>query len=216
VGFGPDPVSTAGSGKESAAGLPFVSRKAAIEWSGEVDAHDGAAEGGVGERRLDHRGLLPRARTPTHVPETPVRNKIPSRATPPTARLVRMHRSRVSTFLIDVRRDDVDEATGFWAEALGVRTSSPDGEPQFVTLNDGLPGYVLAIQSVNDGPRYHLDIETEDVDAEIERLLKLGAVEVSSWQGCRTLRAPGRPPALRHSGPQRPGGVHGTSDRLGE
>ncbi|WP_112241951.1 VOC family protein [Kribbella monticola] len=102
-----------------------------------------------------------------------------------------MHRSRVSTFLIDVHRDDVDEARGFWAEALGVRTSSPDGEPQFVTLHHGLPGYVLAIQSIDDDPRYHLDIETDDVDAEVERLLKLGAVEVSSWQGCRTLRAPG-------------------------
>ena len=102
-----------------------------------------------------------------------------------------MHRSRVSTFLIDVRRDDTDRATTFWAEALGVRTSSPEGEPQYTTLHDGLPGYVLAIQSVDDEPRYHLDIETDDVAAEVKRLQDLGAVEVSSWQGCHTLQAPG-------------------------
>ena len=102
-----------------------------------------------------------------------------------------MHRSRVSTFLIDVRRDDTDRAATFWAEALGVRTSSPEGEPQYTTLHDGLPGYVLAIQSVDDEPRYHLDIETDDVAAEVRRLQDLGAVEVSSWQGCHTLQAPG-------------------------
>jgi predicted enzyme related to lactoylglutathione lyase len=102
-----------------------------------------------------------------------------------------MHRSRVSTFLIDVRRDDTDRAATFWAEALGVRTSSPEGEPQYTTLHDGLPGYVLAIQSIDGEPRYHLDIETDDVAAEVERLQDLGAVEVSGWQGCHTLRAPG-------------------------
>jgi hypothetical protein len=102
-----------------------------------------------------------------------------------------MHRSRVSTFLIDVRRNEVDQATTFWAEALGVRTSSPEGEPQFTTLHDAVPGYVTAIQSVDDEPRYHLDIETDDVAAEVRRLVDLGAVEVSSWQGCHTLQAPG-------------------------
>jgi predicted enzyme related to lactoylglutathione lyase len=102
-----------------------------------------------------------------------------------------MHRSRVSTFLIDVRKDDVDEATAFWSKALGVRTSNPPGEPQFTTLHDAVPGYVTAIQSVDAEPRYHLDIETDDVTAEVARLAELGAVEVASWQGCHTLRAPG-------------------------
>jgi hypothetical protein len=102
-----------------------------------------------------------------------------------------MHRSRVSTFLIDVRRDEVAQATGFWANALGVRTSTPPGEPQFTVLEDAVPGYVTAVQAVDDEPRYHLDIETDDVAAEVARLTALGAQEVSSWQGCHTLRAPG-------------------------
>ncbi|TCO51620.1 hypothetical protein EV646_101613 [Kribbella antiqua] len=102
-----------------------------------------------------------------------------------------MHRSRVSTFLIDVRRDETAQATGFWASALGVKTSTPPGEPQFTVLEDAIPGYVTAIQSIDDAPRYHLDIETDDVAAEVARLVGLGAVEVSSWQGCHTLEAPG-------------------------
>lgn len=102
-----------------------------------------------------------------------------------------MHRSRVSTFLIDVRREDVERSTGFRSNALGVQTSTPPGEPQFTVLENAIPGYVTAIQSIDDAPRYHLDIETDDVPAEVARLEDLGAVEVSSWQGCHTLKAPG-------------------------
>src|SRR5919198_4088063 len=102
-----------------------------------------------------------------------------------------MHRSRVSTFLIDVPHHARDQADTFWAQALGVRTSSPDGEPQFTSLHDAVPGYVLAIQGVDAESRYHLDIETDDVPAEVTRLTGLGAVEVAEWQGCHTLRAPG-------------------------
>jgi hypothetical protein len=102
-----------------------------------------------------------------------------------------MHRSRISTVLIDVRDEERAGAEEFWAKALGVRRSSPPGEPQFTTLHGGLPGYVLAVQGIDDEPRYHFDIETDDVPAEVLRLTGLGAVEVSSWQGCHTLRAPG-------------------------
>jgi len=101
-----------------------------------------------------------------------------------------MHRSRVSTFLIDVRRDEVDDAAAFWSRALGVRTSSPEGEPQFTTLHDAVPGYVTAIQSVDDEPRYHLDIETDDVEAEAARLVALGATVVARPPGWFVLRAP--------------------------
>ncbi len=39
--------------------------------------------------------------------------------------------------------------------------------------------------------RYHVDIETDDLDAEVARLLSLGAVEVSRWLDCHVLHAPG-------------------------
>jgi glyoxalase superfamily protein len=102
-----------------------------------------------------------------------------------------MHRSRVSTFLIDVPREQAAEASTFWAAALNATAESEPGEPQYTGLKGALPGYVLAVQAVDDEPRYHLDIETDDVPAEVARLTNLGAVEVSSWQGCHTLRVPG-------------------------
>jgi len=50
---------------------------------------------------------------------------------------------------------------------------------------------VTAVQAVDDRPRYHLDFETDDVDAEAARLIGLGAVEKSRWLDCRTLQVPG-------------------------
>lgn len=102
-----------------------------------------------------------------------------------------MHRSRLSTLLIDVPTADVDRAAGFWSRALGVSARPVEGEEQYTTLHDAVPGLVTAIQSVDDTPRYHVDIETDDVAAETERLLALGAEEVGRWLECRTLRAPG-------------------------
>lgn len=102
-----------------------------------------------------------------------------------------MHRSRVSTLLIDTPTALAARSTAFWSAALGAPLRHPPGEPQFTGLRDAVPCLVTAVQAVDDEARYHLDIETDDVDAEVVRLVALGAQEISSWQGCRTLRAPG-------------------------
>jgi len=102
-----------------------------------------------------------------------------------------MHRSRVSTFLIDTPRDQASQAAAFWSSALGSPVQGSPAEPQFTVLQDALPGFVTAVQAVDAEPRYHLDIETDDIEAEVARLVSLGATEVSSWLECRTLRAPG-------------------------
>ncbi|SDD49912.1 VOC family protein [Auraticoccus monumenti] len=102
-----------------------------------------------------------------------------------------MHRSRLSTLLIDVREEEVGAAAGFWSAALGVPAEPVPGEPQFTSLPDAVPGLVTAIQGVADAPRYHLDLETDDVDAETARLVGLGAVELREWAGCRVLQVPG-------------------------
>jgi glyoxalase superfamily protein len=102
-----------------------------------------------------------------------------------------VHRSRFSTLLLDVPTDTVPAAAAFWSAALGVPAVPVAGEEQFTGLEGAFPGLVVALQAVDDAPRFHLDIETDDLDAETERLLGLGAVEVSRWLDCRTLRAPG-------------------------
>ena len=102
-----------------------------------------------------------------------------------------MHRSRVSTLLLDVPADAAPAAARFWSAALGVPAVPVPGEEQFTGLEGALPDLVVALQTVDDAPRYHLDIETDDVDAETGRLVALGAVEVGRWLDCHTLQVPG-------------------------
>ncbi|MEV4765064.1 VOC family protein [Micromonospora chokoriensis] len=102
-----------------------------------------------------------------------------------------MHRSRVYGLLIDAPAAEATRAAEFWSAALGVSTRTHPAEPQFVGLHEALPGLVAAVQAVDDEPRFHLDIETDDVPAETARLIGLGATEVSRWLECRILRAPG-------------------------
>jgi hypothetical protein len=101
------------------------------------------------------------------------------------------HRSRLSTLLIDAPSADAPAAASFWSRALGVPAQSASGEEQFTSLPGALPSLVLSVQAVDDHARYHVDIETDDVDAEARRLVALGAVEIGRWLECRTLRAPG-------------------------
>lgn len=102
-----------------------------------------------------------------------------------------MHRSRVYAVLIDAPTAEAAQAAAFWSAALGVPAEPFAPEPQFTTLHGALPGLVTAVQAVDDAPRFHLDIETDDVAAETARLVALGATRVRQWQECHVLRAPG-------------------------
>ncbi|MGP3958822.1 VOC family protein [Nonomuraea sp. 3N208] len=102
-----------------------------------------------------------------------------------------MHRSRVYALLIDTPAPEADRAAAFWAAALGATARPLQGEEQFISLHQAIPGLVTAVQAVDDAPRFHLDIETDDVEAETARLVALGATQVSQWMECRILRAPG-------------------------
>lgn len=102
-----------------------------------------------------------------------------------------MHRSRLAGILIDAPAAQVGAAVEFWSAALGVPTRPALGEEQFTVLSGAVPGLFTVIQTVDDAPRYHLDIETDDLAAEVARLTALGAEPVSRWQDAHTLRAPG-------------------------
>ncbi len=102
-----------------------------------------------------------------------------------------MHRSRLSTLLIDVPVAEARTAAAFWSAALGVAAVPVPGEEQITSLPGAVPGLVTAVQAIEDSPRYHIDLETDDVEAETARLISLGAVEQSRWLDCRTLKVPG-------------------------
>lgn len=103
-----------------------------------------------------------------------------------------MHRSRVFALLIDTPGPEAAAAAAFWSAALGAPAGPAPGEEQFTTLHGAIPGLVTAVQSIDDPtPRFHIDIETDDVEAETARLLTLGATQIARWLECRILRAPG-------------------------
>ncbi len=97
------------------------------------------------------------------------------------------HRSRLSTILIDVPRAEAATAAAFWSRALGVEARPSPDEEQFTSLRGALPGLTLAVQAIDGSARYHVDFETDDVEAETARLIALGAEQID----CHILRIPG-------------------------
>ena len=102
-----------------------------------------------------------------------------------------MHRSRLVGILIDTPATQVSAEVDFWSAALGAPSYPAPGEEQYTVLIGAVPGLITVIQAVDDAPRYHLDIETDDLTAEVARLIALGAEPVARWQDAHTLRSPG-------------------------
>lgn len=102
-----------------------------------------------------------------------------------------MHRSRLSTFVIDCKVDDLDAAATFWSAALG-RTVEPadPSEPSYRMLvaEDAEP--MLLLQRVDHDSRIHLDIEADDLEAEAKRLEALGATRIKFYKRWWLMRAP--------------------------
>ena len=96
-----------------------------------------------------------------------------------------MHKSRLAGFIIDCDTDDLPSAAAFWSAALGMRTQKlGPGEDKYVGLKGGTHGLHVEVQQVEHASRVHLDIESDDVDAEVARLEALGARcidRVKSW-----------------------------------
>ncbi len=87
-----------------------------------------------------------------------------------------MHRSRLAGFIIDCRTDDLDAAAAFWSAALGMPLKAlGSGEEKYRGLEAGERDLHIEIQQVDHPSRVHLDIETDDIEAEVKRLEALGA-----------------------------------------
>ena len=88
-----------------------------------------------------------------------------------------MHRSRINGLLIDCKTDDIDAAAQFWAEALGrpIDPDHPGSRGNYRMLETPPDALSVQIQRVEHESRVHIDIETDDIAAEVARLEKLGA-----------------------------------------
>lgn len=103
-----------------------------------------------------------------------------------------MHKSRLGVIVIDCETDDLSHAQSFWSQALGcapersedpadtnyTKLVTPDGEVQ------------ILLQKVEHPSRVHLDIETDDIEAEAERLERLGARKIERLPGWWVMEAP--------------------------
>jgi hypothetical protein len=101
-----------------------------------------------------------------------------------------MHRSKLAGFIIDCQADHVDQAAEFWSAALGLPRKSLPGESRYVQLLDPTEALHIEVQSVDHASRVHLDIETDDIEAEVRRLEALGARRVAQVRTWWVLEAP--------------------------
>lgn len=103
-----------------------------------------------------------------------------------------MHKSQLAGFIIDCQTDDLDAAAEFWSQALGYarnRDKGPD-EENYELLDTGDDNLHIELQSVEHESRVHLDIESDDINAEVERLEKLGAKRIRKVRSWWVMEAP--------------------------
>lgn len=100
-----------------------------------------------------------------------------------------MHHSRLTGFIIDCQTDDLGRAAGFWSAALGLAVLGHDGS-SYLRLDASARDLAVQVQQVDHSSRVHLDIESDDVEAEVRRLEALGAKRVSQVETWWVLEAP--------------------------
>ena len=88
-----------------------------------------------------------------------------------------MHHSRLCSIQIDCNVIDIDAAARFWAAALGwpVDMDHPGSRDNYRQLATPPDHPMIQLQRVEHESRVHLDIETDDIEAEVTRLQNLGA-----------------------------------------
>jgi len=96
-----------------------------------------------------------------------------------------MHRSRLSAILIDCSTETMEAGVQFWQQALGMPARSADNPASpYVALVGSVGGLDLSLQRVHDTSRIHIDIETDNVEAEVQRLEQCGArrkARIETW-----------------------------------
>jgi hypothetical protein len=102
-----------------------------------------------------------------------------------------MHRILVREIVIDAPSDTFAATRDFWSAALLSEARSVEEFPEFTALPPAASMGWVGLQDIGSGAaRFHLDIETDDVDAEVERLTDLGAVKVADGRTWAVMQDP--------------------------
>ena len=100
------------------------------------------------------------------------------------------HFSRLIKVVIDVPASDHDRELSFWEAALGQQLPQ-FAFPQYHGATLHGQEFWLLTQCLGEGSaRVHLDIHTDDLDAEVARLEHLGAERVQRIQAWQLMRDP--------------------------
>ena len=102
------------------------------------------------------------------------------------------HHSALVALVLDCRADALDDALEFWSAALQrpIVSRDQDGDGKYAELQTAEDEPFLLLQKVEHNPRVHLDIETDDLDAEVARLETLGAQRVKFVSRWWVMQAP--------------------------
>ena len=94
--------------------------------------------------------------------------------------------------LIDCKTENVDQAANFWAKALGrpVDPRHPGSRGNYRMLETPPDECIVEIQRVEHESRVHIDIESDDIPAEVARLEALGARVVDRLERWVVMQAP--------------------------
>ena len=103
-----------------------------------------------------------------------------------------MHKSRFAGFIIDCKTDDLRGAAEFWSAALNMPTEILPGQEgdKYVKLRTPDGRLHVEVQQVEHESRVHLDIEADDIEAEVKRLERLGALRLKNVQTWVVMEAP--------------------------
>jgi predicted enzyme related to lactoylglutathione lyase len=103
-----------------------------------------------------------------------------------------VHKSRLAGFIIDCQTEDLDGAARFWGAALGLEAESPAqaAEVSYRRLQTHPDELHVEVQTVSHPSRVHLDIEADDIEAEVRRLEALGAKRIAAVHTWVVMEAP--------------------------
>jgi len=103
-----------------------------------------------------------------------------------------MHKSRLGTVIVDCQTDDLGREAEFWAAALGGMAESPNEAGRYIDVHSDPADPHMILQQVEHPSRIHIDIETDDIAAEVTRLEALGATVVEIMERWTVMEAPSK------------------------
>ncbi len=104
-----------------------------------------------------------------------------------------MHKSRLAGFIIDCQTEDLEAAARFWGAALGLKVQPPQPKAEetlYRRLATAPDQMHVEVQQVEHPSRVHLDIEASDIEAEVQRLERLGARRIRAVHSWVIMEAP--------------------------